>query len=446
MLLLEKVFKVINESNLDYCIQNKYEMMPEEIPSDIDMMYRDASEEDLDNLVNKVAKETGLIVTQKICQGYFEYTYIISYPCPQKYFQLQLDFYRAISRRGYLNIMPAEEMLENKRFYKCFYVPDPYIEFKYMWIRRTIKHDMNNEHIEIAKKLYLNNPEKYIEQLKKDFGAEVSSLVLEILDKNDVGIFNRNFEVFNSAAKRISRKNASLPVRLKYTAFMLGTVIPKRIFHKCGLSVAFIAPDGAGKSTIINRVKETVSGSFYGVNLYYMRPHLFKNLGHYNKLNPTEEAATNDNPHGVVCDGVFKSAVRFFFYNLDFQLGTLLKINRKKINKQLVIFDRYYYDYFADMKRYKYSLPAWFPAAFEWMIPKPDMVFVLDGNPEVLYERKKELPISELEKQCSVFHQLAQNRKNFYAINVNRDVDTIVDEVTETILQEMSRRTSRIMK
>ena len=46
-----------------------------------------------------------------------------------------------------------------------------------------------------------------------------------------------------------------------------------------------------------------------------MRPHLFKNLGHYNKLNPTEEAATNDNPHGVVCDGVFKSAVRFFFYN-----------------------------------------------------------------------------------------------------------------------------------
>ena len=108
---------------------------------------------------------------------------------------------------------------------------------------------------------------------------------------------------------------------------MLGTVIPKRIFHKCGLSVAFIAPDGAGKSTVINRVKDTVSGSFYGVNLYYMRPHLFKNLGHYNKLNPTEEAATNDNSHGVVCDGVFKSAVRFFFYTLDFQFGTLLKIN-----------------------------------------------------------------------------------------------------------------------
>ena len=44
MQLLEQVFEIINKSGLDYCIQNKYEMMPEEIPSDIDMMYRNADE------------------------------------------------------------------------------------------------------------------------------------------------------------------------------------------------------------------------------------------------------------------------------------------------------------------------------------------------------------------------------------------------------------------
>ena len=84
MLLLEKVFQIINNSGLVYCIQNKYEMMPETIPSDIDMMYKDASEDFLDNLVKRIATETGLIITQKICQGYFEYTYIISYPCPKE--------------------------------------------------------------------------------------------------------------------------------------------------------------------------------------------------------------------------------------------------------------------------------------------------------------------------------------------------------------------------
>lgn len=446
MLLLEQVFKIINESGLQYCIQNKYEMMPEIIPSDIDMMYKDASEDFLDNLVKKIARETGLIITQKICQGYYEYTYIISYPCPKKYFQLQLDFYRAISRRGYLNIMPAEEMLENRRFYKCFYIPDPYIEFKYMWIRRTIKHDMNKEHIAIAKKLYLNNPKEYSERLKTDFGSKAAELAIEIIEKEDVKLFNDNFRVFNRAAKEISRKKATLSIRWKYFIFMIGTVIPKRIFHKCGLSVAFIAPDGAGKSTVIERVKETVSGSFYGVNLYYMRPHLFKNLGHYNMLNPSEESTTNQDPHAVVCDGIIKSMLRFFFYNFDFALGTLLVIERKKIAKQLLIFDRYYYDYFADMKRYKYSLPSWFPRVFEWMIPKPDMVFVLDGPPEVLYARKKELSIDELRRQCSVFRQLAINRKHFHLVDVNRDMDSIVDDITERILKENEQKTAKIMK
>ena len=123
MLLLEKVFQTINESGLDYCIQNKYEMMPEEIPSDIDSdVSQCRTNAFLDQLVIKVAKETRLLVTQKIVQGYYEYTYILSYPIPQKRFQLQLDFYSAISRKDYPNVMPAAVMLENKRFYKCFYV------------------------------------------------------------------------------------------------------------------------------------------------------------------------------------------------------------------------------------------------------------------------------------------------------------------------------------
>lgn len=40
---IQTIFEVINNSKLDYCIQNKYEMLPEENPSDIDMFYRNAS-------------------------------------------------------------------------------------------------------------------------------------------------------------------------------------------------------------------------------------------------------------------------------------------------------------------------------------------------------------------------------------------------------------------
>ena len=199
MLLLEKVFQIINESGLDYCIQNKYEMMPEEIPSDIDMMYRNADESFLDQLVIKVAKETRLLVTQKIVQGYYEYTYILSYPIPQKRFQLQLDFYSAISRKDYPNVMPAAVMLENKRFYKCFYVPDYFDELQYMFIRRTIKNDMKPEHLEIARQMYLHSPQEYDKRLEQVFGKEAAVLIKRCVDTLDCNIFEENKTVFRKS-------------------------------------------------------------------------------------------------------------------------------------------------------------------------------------------------------------------------------------------------------
>ena len=46
----------------------------------------------------------------------------------------------------------------------------------------------------------------------------------------------------------------------------------------------------------------------------------------------------------------------------------------------------------------------------------------------------------------TVFRQLAQKEKNFHLVDVNRDLDAIVDDITRTILKETARKTARIMK
>lgn len=445
MLLLEKVFSIINESGLQYCIQNKYEMMPEEIPSDIDMMYKDASEEFLDKLVKTIAKQTGLLVTQKICQGYYEFTYILSYKCPKQRFQLQLDFYRAISRRGYLNIMPAEDMIENRRYYKCFFVPGYYDELRYMWIRRTIKRDLNREHIRIAKGLLQLNRKEYALKLEQDFGKEVALLIIEIIDGEDTSLFYNNFEKFNAAAKRISHRNSTLQIKMNYLKFILFTIIPKRILHPCGISIAFLSPDGGGKSTIISNVSNTVIGSFYGLCSFYFRPRLFKNIGSYDLIHPKSEDKVNVNPQGKELNNPLKSLIRFVYYNMDFLIGTYLKILPRKIKKNLIIFDRYYYDYFADMKRYQYNLPKFLPRIFYWMIPKPDLVFILYAEPEILYARKQELSLEEIRRQSKEYLKLSKKGDRFRIIDVSNNIEQVTDNVTEQIMQYMSDYTDKIM-
>lgn len=447
MLLLEKVFSILNDSGLDYCVQNKYETMPEAIPSDIDMMYRGAGEKELDSVVQKIAHETSLLITQKIVQDYCEYTYILSPAAPKDKFQLQLDFYRVISHGKHRNVLLDKDLLDRKRFYKIFYVPDPLDEIIYIIVRRTLKKDFSNEHLDNIICLQNNLKEDSAsDAIRTIFGSEVAACIEKMISQKSTDVFYEQYPVFRNAIERIQKKNYGVFDAVKYLAFKLWNYPRNRILHKCGMSVAFLAPDGAGKSTIINAINKTCSGSFYGIENIYFRPHLFKNLGHYNKINPSEEATTNTNPHNVTLDGKAKSFIRFLFYNADFLLGTMFKINKYKMKKQLVVFDRYYYDYYADMKRYKYSLSSEFAEKCAWMIPAPDLIFVLDAPEKVIYERKQELSLEEIRHQREKFGSLLKTKLNVAVIDVNRSVEDIVDDVTSRILIYQSEKTKKILK
>lgn len=445
MLLLEKIFKIINESGLDYCIQNKYEMMPENIPSDIDMMYRGADEKFLDALVVKIAKDCGLLIVQKIVQGYYQFSYMLTYPYPQEKFQLLLDFYGSISWKGIYQVMPADDMIEGKRFYKCFYVPNYYVELKYMWLRRTIKHDLNEEHIAIAKGLFAKNSSCFKKKLIDDFGEQMTMLILKILETEDKQLFYDNYNVFLKSIQVIANKNTTITKRCSSYWFKMSRIISQRLVHTCGLSVAFLSPDGGGKSTIIKQIEETCAGSFCGIQYIYTRPHLLKNPGAYSIMNPHGEGDGNPNPHGKELHGRIKSLCRFLFYVIDYILGTLLKIYPMKVMKKLVIFDRFYYDYLVDLQRYQYNLPKWIPLLFRHVIPSPDIVFVLDGLPEVLYARKKELTLEELKYQVGAYRKVANMLKSSQLIDVNRDIATVAQEVTHAIILKKARKVAKQM-
>lgn len=445
MLLLEKVFKIINESGLDYCVQNKYEMMPETIPSDIDMMYRGADEAFLDSLVKKIAKECQLIIVQKIVQGYYQFSYMLTYPCPKEKFQLLLDFYGSITWKGIYQMMPADDMIADKRFYKCFYVPSNYVEQKYMWIRRTIKHDLDDEHISIVRGLFEKEKEESVKKLTTDFGVDMTKRILEIIKTGDKKIFYDHYDDFLQPIKVIAARNTTLGKRISSYWYKASRVVPQRLIRTCGLSVAFLSPDGGGKSTIINRIEETCAGSFCGIKYIYTRPHLLKNLGAYNPVNPHDEGTDNPDPHGKKLHGKFKSWIRFLYYITDYILGTIVKIYPMKVMKHLVVFDRYYYDYLVDLQRYQYDLPKWAPKVFLKLIPTPDIVFILDGDPENLYARKKELTLEELKYQVVAYRKVAQTVGNSQIIDVNQGIEDVVADVTKSIILKKAKKVAKQM-
>ena len=215
---------------------------------------------------------------------------------------------------------------------------------------------------------------------------------------------------------------------------------------KKGLSVAVLAPDGGGKSTIIKGITESCAEQFAAVSYFHFRPEWLKNLGQIHIANPTQERCENREPgtepppnatpHDVKLQSRMKSFIRFMYYNVDFILGTWFKINPLKRKNHLVIFDRYYYDYFADTIRYKYNLSQSLIRRFARLIPRPDIVFILDADTEVIWNRKKEVPLEEVARQRKAYASILDMNLNGVRIDVNRSVEEIVTEVTDVILHK----------
>lgn len=202
-----------------------------------------------------------------------------------------------------------------------------------------------------------------------------------------------------------------------------------------GLMVAFLGTDGSGKTTIINGLPAYLKehGVYYDITYYHWRP------GYIVKKDPSKEGVRVDNPHANPQYGFIKSLIKFIIINFDYLLGYHFDVKKRIKKGELVIFDRYFYDYYLDKLRYRLSLSDSFMHLFQFMIPKPDMTFLLLGTPEVLYERKREVSVEEIKEQCLNLIRFEKYMKPAMEINVDRPIDVVVEQVGSWIVKESRR-------
>lgn len=149
---------------------------------------------------------------------------------------------------------------------------------------------------------------------------------------------------------------------------------------------------------------------------------------------------TVSNPHEKKPYSKLTSFAKFMLFNADYILGYYLKVRIQLGKGHLIVYDRYYYDYFMDKIRYRLDLPDGIILAFMKLIPTPDLTFILKGDPEVLYARKKEISIDEIKYQMNRLQELMPRLRNPVVIDVNQPVDVVVNSVAKEILEYGHKR------
>lgn len=220
-------------------------------------------------------------------------------------------------------------------------------------------------------------------------------------------------------------------------------------------SVAIIGNDGAGKTTIANRLIEdqvfpcrylymgfsTLSSNMMLPTSYLARRYKIKE---YQKrvAEMTDEERSKTTPshqlhHGAPKRGSLWISIRFVNRMVEAIWRQLISWAYQGAGFT-VLYDRHY---FFDAARFVKTNLREMPWAnrleykvFNDIYPKPDLVIFLDAPSNILFSRKGESTLETLDKRRNNIFMMADRFDNFIVVNAAQSLDKVYEDVLNQIL------------
>lgn len=179
-----------------------------------------------------------------------------------------------------------------------------------------------------------------------------------------------------------------------------------------GVFLSVSGPDGSGKTTVIDMVI-TQLGAIYGddaIHYAHFRPTILPRIAEVAKK--TRAVKTVDEnysePHRAKPSGLAGSVARLGYYWLDYFGGYFRKVRPALKRREVMLFDRYYYDMIADSFRSRISLPMPLLRFMGGILPLPEYAFFINVDPKEIYRRKQELTMERIVQLNERYGDLAR--------------------------------------
>lgn len=415
-------------NKFDYCILRNYEKYPQKIGNDIDILIRS-------NDINHVAKQIGrffenINMQYKIKTRTSSFLSIICFykTVDENIESIQVDIWTKLEWRG-IEWIDVNYIIETRLKYNNFYIPCKGCEvaitvFKELVANGIVKEKYYNS---LTSKLR-EDKDKFIISLHNCFGNYVYN-ISELINNSKYNELNKK--------QRVIRSKLILKHPFKYTYSSIKKILEKvsNIFNPKGKMVAFIGPDGSGKTTFINLAQEHFEKLYNGVKKYHIKFNILPELktgrgisSMKGVVNKTSESSTKINRSFI---SKLASWFVVLYYTLEFFIGRI-PLRKYKIKNYIILYDRYYYDFFVQPT--SRNLIYKFRKILLLFVKKPDIIIHLDADADSVYSRKQELSMKEIEIQNTILKDLFKGCKNAYSVkNVNKSINDIDQEIFEIL-------------
>jgi thymidylate kinase len=194
--------------------------------------------------------------------------------------------------------------------------------------------------------------------------------------------------------------------------------------------ITLMGPDGVGKTTHAEYL-EAHPGipGVAGVMTIHRKVTLEPN-------SPPEKVPANLPPHNLF-KSVAKLVFRYFEWLYVYYFGEVAQARSRGF---IVACDRFYFlDMLIDPLRYRYGGPSWLVALALKLSPGPDLVFLLDAPAEMLYSRKKEASLDEIEKWRQIYRSRLLQLPNAHLIDVSGTIEEAGEQIRKFIREYVAK-------
>ena len=326
-----------------------------------------------------------------------------------------------------LKLLNVREVLAKRQKGKDLWLAHPEAEFTHMLLRGVLEGTDFPDHSQDQRSTALADQvgKAWVEKLTRElFGEKWQGNLWD-------ACANSRFRIPGAKLRRQFWKNALVHHPLRSLQFWLRECL--RMINgglsPTGVFIALLGPDGVGKSSLISQLTAAVGGAFPEQRVFHFRPMLFwsrKGTG------PVTD------PHGKPRRPAWQSMAKICSLVLDYCFGYRFLVRPMLRRSGFVVFDRYLYDLWVDTKRYRYGGPLWLARLVCYLVPTPDLLFVLSAPPEVIIARKSEVPLQDLRLLCSAYQRIVNELPNAVPINMDRSLGEAVTEASQAIIEHLA--------
>jgi thymidylate kinase len=429
--LITAVFAAWQQAGINFLILRNYEELPHFTTNDIDVLVPKDQRVAAEKTLVSTAAASGFRLLNRAefatLALYFSHT--------QTGAQTHFDLFTALKWRGF-DFLPAEDFLAKKIPHGSFFIPHPAHEAVANLLASFIFNGrVKDKYRARIADVFRADPDTARALMAKSYSEVMADKFVKFGARENWAAIEA--ELSDAREMLIWRQSMEHPLRTFISLDADCDRLVKRMFRPPGLVVVLCGPDGCGKSTVAPKLVEALSGVFSppkGRQIHW-KPRVFSRS--------RENSGPETNPHGKPARKKFASLMYFAFHWLEFFLGWWLRVFPATFKGGLVMIDRYYFDFFVDQKRYRMQVPQSIIEFGYRLLPKPDLVFLLDTPADVLQQRKKEVPADESARQRTAFVELMKRVKNGAVIDATQSPEAITAEIQKAVLDFMAKRTAK---